>query len=303
MSDSIVAVTDSRFPHAQTALDSVGSLVQVNPSLERETDQLRDAIDGADYLALVGGDALIGFTVDVILDSSQNWPEDGPSLIPVDAPKTSAIGQRVSSVESSDLQLSSIPGRLEAGDLHKVSVESLRVVSSAEPRPHYGFSFGAGVVYEFFEQLQRTGGKLIEQGLSLTKQVFNRVLSDRGGTPTRHRARMSVDRREQQERDFGYLVATSLGESWFGWSAGDVSGTPTVFSGADAEKLLEASIRSSLSFLGLEAGEHDWSRSFDTLHIDWNTGFVLDGRLFDCRQPHAIELRSGPKIPFVSRGD
>lgn len=173
-----------------------------------------------------------------------------------------------------------IVGSLLAGNYQEREVSSLRVTDSAQPGSFFAFSFGVGQVDAAFEA--RDAASDPEAGLETIVRGLGSADSALRGS-----ARVSVNYQPLAD-GCGWLHASTLSRSWLGTRISK-DGRPRVrFGDTTLEWLRHATP------LGRWVGGRD-AEAFDAIHIDADTGYVVDGRRMEAR-PRVIQVAPGPQI-------
>ena len=144
--------------------------------------------------------------------------------------------------------------------------------SSEEPGPSRAFTIEAREQLEgdaSFDQLAK--------GLSGASSSLNATAS-----------RMSVDW-SPMEASCGWVHASTLERSWLNAQISS-DGEPRYRTGDGVLEWLSHTTR-----LGKLVGGGSPANSFDAIHIDADTGYVVDGRRIS-RRPRVIQVRRGPRI-------
>lgn len=190
-----------------------------------------------------------------------------------------------------------VPGRLDervgSNRWRATQLPSIRTTPSTEAASQYGFNFGAGAVFALFELRYRAGDRFGGWRRTLGEWA-RKLVSSRGETLFEpETCRMTIDY-EPRGETLGFLLASALETSWFGWSF-DADGPRWQGGESGSDFIREAARARTLpSFVRGESGH-----AFDRIHIDWTGGYVLDGELYDPDVPYVLQLAPGPQITFV----
>lgn len=154
----------------------------------------------------------------------------------------------------------------------RVSVPSLCLVDSGLPFRRIGFTAGFGL--------------LTEVGLSFAD------LADRAISGSRDSFRLSIDGKPSPTP--GYLLASTLPTTVAKIPMGDGA---TYRAGDQPAALLPQTTR--LGRLVSRATGIGAAKAFSRIHIDGASGYLLDDVVQEIAEPGVIELRAGPRVPFV----
>ena len=176
---------------------------------------------------------------------------------------------------------------LKRGELEIEQRPTLRVVDSAERHAMLAFNIGLGLPFELFEARARSGRrgplKTIDALIRMSVQGPEELVD----------ADVFVDWEKSAER-FRLFLASAGSHSWFDVGMG-ASG-PGFRLGKSALELVEA--RSRLGRIVSRVSGHR-AEPFRRIHIDTNSGYVLDGELFDPGLPRTIAIEAGPRVRFA----
>lgn len=272
--------------------DGIYSRQAPDESLEQGLERFLD--DECDVVAVIGGDALVGELLGVYRRRLHRHATP-LRLFALQAGAQSVLGRALDAPELSPKAFRKLKSALLDGRLNRRLVPTLKVSSSARPAADYGFSFGAGLFYKLFEAYHRAGPSAMGAVAGTLGRIARDMFAE-GASLQPTPARISVDRRPVGE-SVGYLLASSLETSWLGLSLLSERGS-SYRTGASGRQLLKevAKSRALPRFLDTGAG----AKSFDTIHIDWSGGYVLDGELFEPAHPYVIQLAEGPLAHFVT---
>ncbi len=197
------------------------------------------------------------------------------------APLDSGVDSNLASELHGTLDPEAVVGSLLSGNFAQSTIESLRVTDSTLPGSMVAFSFGVGQIERAFEarELAERDGA----GLEAIVRGLRGVES-----PLRTGARITINWRPVDE-DCGWLHASTLRRSWLGTRISE-DGRPRVRYGESAMEWLSHATR-----LGKWVSGKGDASSFDAIHIDADTGYVVDGRRFE-RSPRVVEVARGPSI-------
>lgn len=188
--------------------------------------------------------------------------------------------------------------RLDERRWENVSVSTLKITASSRASADYGFSFGAGWWYTAFEAYHRSGRA---DGTPLGKAMF-KWGQDLVSHPPRAGGdgwRLSVDYRPQPE-GWTHLQATTLAQSWLGLAGLSAPGgqsAPTLRIGEKGADLLREWVTPralTKTFVAPVEGT-----SFERVHLDGASGYVIDGELYGAGAGQVLELARGPRIFFM----
>jgi hypothetical protein len=215
--------------------------------------------------------------------------------VPIQLVDTGTFGTMASAVDAASA--TRVRSMLSADetwlDRQRARLPLLRMTSSAEPAPIWGANFGAGAWFKFAEIVQRGGGQV---GNSLRSAARSALDAIGGGEVSRWRvdgARVTIDRKPWGEQ-VGHLLASSLQSSWLGLQPAD--GTSPGWIGDTTVSSLPGMLaRSRVPGFG-----GDDAHRFEHLHVNWNAGCVIDGRLVDAGKPHAVELTDATPMTVVA---
>ncbi len=179
---------------------------------------------------------------------------------------------------------------LKRGAFDTARLPAIRVVDSAFPHALIGFNFGMGLMYEIFEARARAsvGGRLgtLE---ALGRTAMDSLRGERD--PVDATVAIGWERRADR---FGQLLASGLRQTWFDIRMNKRG--PSVLLGDRPAQLLEG--RSRLGRLA-QIARGDAAEKFSRIHIDSDSGYVLDGELFDPGLSRSILVEPGPSVQFA----
>lgn len=176
-------------------------------------------------------------------------------------------------------------------DRPRQRVSLLRISSSAEPAPLWGCTFGAGAWFKVAEIVQRGGGRVGEGLRSAARSALDAFSGDEAAKWRVDGVRVAIDRSSWGET-IGHLMASSLSTTWLGLSAGS-QGQPGWVADSKVGSLPGKIARSRMPGFG------GHSKPFERIHVNWSSGFVVDGRLIDAGVPHAVEVAPAEGIQVV----
>lgn len=245
-------------------------------------EQLFD--DGMKRFVAFGGDELVGRVVtayrrraDLGSNPLELWPLD------VDEAYVAAhVGKPLVPAKAAKL------ARRGIDDWERIRVGTLKVTASTQPAGWFGFSFGAGWVYQALEARKRARG-----GASNFVSAFGRLATE---TLAEHEqlgtlaARMAIDYRPVQKQPDS-LVASTLERTAFGLgAAGDL---PMMWSQLSPRQLMRRAVTPEL----LEKKPE--GNPFETVHLDSPHGWMLDGRLYGGDDSGVVQVVPGPTVTMV----
>jgi hypothetical protein len=250
------------------------------------TEAVRAALETQpEVIVTDGDDRLVGR---VITEIRRVGVDGEPAILPVGNRPYRTVGRRVGR---------SVPGRgiagavadeLQGGDAEVLELPTLRVTSSTEPAPRWGFNLGAGILFPLFEAHHRAGGEGWSGLSGAVGQLAQRVATAGSEAFEPRRGRIVVDGQPWGD-SLGYLLVSSLDRSWLGLEMSDQD-RPTWVAGKAGGEFVRrlAKSRALPGFLSNADG-----RPFDGIQIDWSEGCVLDGDLVDPGRAHVLDIRPG----------
>ncbi|MFP4597005.1 MAG: hypothetical protein ACLFVJ_02060 [Persicimonas sp.] len=272
--------------------DGIYSRQAPGEDLEHTLERFLD--DQCDVVAVLGGDALVGGLLGVYRRRLRRHATP-LRLFVLEAGAQSVLGRALDAPELSPKAFRKLKSALLDGRLNRRLVPTIKVSSSARPAADYGFSFGAGLFYRLFEAYHRAGPSAVGAVAGTLGRLARDMLLE-GATLRPTPARVSVDRRPAEE-SVGYLLASSLETSWLGLSLLSERGA-SYRMGASGRELLKEVAKSRALPRFLDTGAS--AESFDTIHMDWSGGYVLDGELYEPAHPYVVQLTEGPLAHFVT---
>jgi diacylglycerol kinase (ATP) len=298
---------------------SVAAVLAAHPELiSHEVDRVEDIWSAADELArrsteliiVNGGDG----TVQAVLTALLKRPPEEPMPLLAILPggTTNMTAGDVNAGWGSPRQLRHLLDSARSGRLPGpvVGRPVMEVRLSRSGPPLFGMFFGAGAIYHgirFCRGRIHTLGVRGETGPGLAVAVFvARVLSGRGGTlfPPLH-ASVAVDGRELAATPYFGLLTTTLEHLFLGlrpfWADG---AAPLRFTGLRYS--LQHKLRAAVPvmrgkanpYLRPELGYE--SHNANEIVLCFDSGFTLDGELFDPRPGQSVVLRGGAVAYFLS---
>jgi len=175
------------------------------------------------------------------------------------------------------------------------SRRALKVTSSAEAAPVWGFSVGSGLMFRLFEMLLRSEGAGL-RGVRSAVTELARELTNRAGRRFEPvRARVTVDY-ESRTNQLGYLMASGLEQSWLGVRLAD--GDRPGWQASESARGFVTNMAGAAAIPGFLRGTR--AEDFERIHIDNGGGFVVDGELYDPGVPQVLQIAPGPTIDFVT---
>ncbi len=188
-------------------------------------------------------------------------------------------------------------------DWPRVALSCVKISSSMESAAQYGFSFGAGWPYTAFDAYERKSGTTpggqgvsIAVAAALMAKDWARSGARLGGSEnSKVKNRVSVDYKARGE-SVGYVMASTLEQSWFGRTATHGHQTSLVMGDSPVELLKRAAASRTVERVRRrqQSGE-----GFDRAHLDGFEGYVLDGILFKPEHPFGVQVSQGPQVHFV----
>ncbi|MBA2663851.1 MAG: hypothetical protein H0U74_16300 [Bradymonadaceae bacterium] len=172
----------------------------------------------------------------------------------------------------------------------------LKISSSMEAAAQYGFSFGAGWLFAAFEAYHRSG-RSGRTNLAATAAHLTRDWVRSGEVPGRQgsAARVSVDYKSRSDAS-GYVLASTLEQSWFGTSTVRTDGPALVLGESALELVKRAALPRAVQRVRPKVQQ---SEAFERVHLDGFPGFVLDGELYEPAHANVVQVAAGPRVHFV----
>lgn len=274
---------DRRFDRARRHWE-VDVTVEGHGSLAGATSKLLD--DGVEVVVVLGDD----FTLSRLATALHEELRDDArtlELLPIDVGAVATVSAAIEAPSTGWRDRRRVTKALETADVRRTRVPSMRVVDSALGAARIAFGFGMGTPFDFFEALARNdrSGRLgsVE---SLARLARERVRDSKAGVVE---GDVFVDWAATAER-FGYLLATPLEQTWFDVAMGREC---SLRLGRRTLDLLGS--RSRVGRL-VERAAGAGAETFRRVHIDTNSGYVVDGELFDPRRPRTIAITEGPSV-------
>lgn len=221
----------------------------------------------ADVLGVLGDDHFVACVTRVYDGLISPLPGSGDCL--------------VSKQVHGDGSIHEIARALSSGGFDETDLATLRITDTVQTSSMLGFSFGAGIIESAFEARERVGR---DAGL----EEVVKSLSGASSPLKLSSARLSVDW-APVEAGCGWIHASTLVRSWLGTRISD-DGAPRFRIGDNVFEWLSHATR-----LGKLVGGGKPAANFDAIHIDADTGYVVDGRRIGGR-PRVIQVRRGPRI-------
>lgn len=216
-------------------------------------------------------------------------------LCVVDAGADSVVADTLDAPKLSKRNVAALARKARVDDLDRTSLSTLRVTSSAREAADLGFSFGAGLLFELFEASRRASSSGLSGIASELGRLGRRTLFD-GEAGSMEGARLAVNRRPARAAP-AYLLAGSLDRSWFGLKLRDDA--PRSYRAGDSTSSLVGQVARNRAVPRLLDSGSD-AEPFETIHIDWSHGYVLDGQLFEPARPYVVQVAEGPPAHFFS---
>ena len=279
-------------PDAVDGFDA--SIWEHPPYLLRDGDEQLAATLGryldarCDVVAVVGGDAFLGEVVTAYQRRFRKHPAP-LRLFVMRCGKPDTVAQGMGAPELSVRSFRRLASAVNEGQLNRRLLRTLKVTSSARAAAQFGFSFGAGLLFGIFEAMQRSQPSRFGALPAVVARLTHEAVVGGGGSLQPVPGRVAVDSSPVAEQ-FGYLLASSLQESWFGLKMNervDIS-----YRMADSSRELAKQLARSRAIPRLLRSAR--GEGFERIHIDWSAGYVLDGELYQPSKPYVIQLERGP---------
>lgn len=266
--------------------------------------EVADNLDGAlgrllerqpDVVLAAGDDAFVGRIVSAY-EFGDRFKQRPLRIYPAAVGASSALARTLGADAFDPKLVRRLVKAARDSKLRRKQVSSLKVVVSSEPHARLGFSFGAGLFYRLFEAYKRaqteTSGRVAGTLLGLAKNT----LLEGGRNLDPVSGKLTIDG-EARRDTIGYLVASSLAETWLGLSMQTPNQHPGFRLGERGRELIKkvASSRALPRFV-----RSDEADGFERMDIDWSSGFVLDGELVEPGGAHALRIQAGPTVECVS---
>jgi hypothetical protein len=274
---------DRRFDRARRHWD-VDVTLEGHGSLAAPVSGLLD--DGVEAAVVLGDD----FTLSRLATALHEELRDDArrfELLPVDVGEVCTVAQAIEAPGTGWRDRRRTAKALNSADLRRTRVPSLRVVDSALASARLGFAFGMGTPFDYFEARARSERGRRLGALESVARLTRDTLRDSRGRAVE--ADIFVDWEPSAER-FGYFVATPLERTWFDVAMGRGA---TYRVGRRALELVGA--RSKVGRV-VENATGAGAEQFQRVHIDTNSGYVVDGELFDPRRPRTVAITDGPRV-------
>lgn len=170
------------------------------------------------------------------------------------------------------------------GNWRREELPTLRVISSLEESPRYGFSFAAGWLHDAMVARQRARGGAANL-MGAAGQFARETFQFDGESPSFERSTLDY---KPLDVSGDSLVVSSLERTYFGLQSSQRGAT--LFADLEARTLLRSALTPELLRSNLEG------QGFETLHLDGLSSWVLDHQFFEHDHPAVLEISSGPSV-------
>ena len=260
---------------------------------ESAPEAVRAALETRPEVVVVDGDDRLISTA--ITEMRRAGVDSEPLVLPVGNGPYRTVGRRTERSASDTHAVETIASELEDGRGEVLEVPTLRVTSSTDAAPRWGFNIGAGILFPLFEAHHRAGGSGLSGLGGAVSQLAQRAATTGSEAFEARRGRVVADGQPWGER-IGYLLVSALATSWLGLQMADRDGPSWVAGEAGGEFVRRLARNRALpGFLNESAGS-----SFEGIQIDWSEGFVLDGELVDPGRAYVLDIRPGAPVRLVA---
>lgn len=268
----------------------------VRPETERVDRAALDELAErkVDVVALVGGDAFIGEVLSVYQRHFRRRATPLRFYV-MRAGSPTSVADALGAPTPSKASIKRLEAEAREGKLERHVLPTLRVTSSVRPAADLGFSFGAGLWFELFEAYERAAGGGLGGLASVLRRLGSKSSLQDASAPSPD-ARVSIDRSQRLQAP-AYLLASTLKTSWLGLKMSD--DRPQSLRMGESGRELIGQVARNRAVPRMFRSEAD-AQPFETLHIDWSQGYVLDGELYEPARPYVVQLAEGPPAPFVT---
>lgn len=262
---------------------------QLHPLCASLDSDVSAAVDEAcaehpDVVVVVGDDGTVTRVATHLYEQRRD-EATVPLLLVVPQGAVTAVAEGVGAPSSA----ARLRRHLEAGKLGVRTRPSLRVVDTSHPATRLAFNVGMGLPFDFLAARARSerGGRLA------LVEAFARTARNDVAEGELVEADVFADWKPYAEH-LRYLLVSAGAHGWFGVEMGR---GPSFRLGRSALELFES--RSRVGRL-MQRATGRGAESFERIHIDTNSGYVLDGELFDPRIPRTIAVSAGPSLRFAT---
>jgi hypothetical protein len=275
-------VWDRRFESARRHWE-VDVFVEGQGTLAPAVSRMLD--DGVEVAVVLGDDSTLSRMATALHEELRDDART-LELLPLDVGSVSTVAAALDAPSVGRRGRRHVLRALKQMDVRRARVPSLRIVDSAMSGARLGFAFGMGALFDYFEALARSERNGLETVSSLARLARDTLRDNKAAVVE---AEVYVDWDAAADR-FAYLLATPLEQTWF-----------DVYMGRDATVRIG---RRALALLGsrsrvgrlVESARGRGTQAFRRIHIDTNSGYVVDGELLDPQRPRTIALSDGPRV-------
>lgn len=278
----VAVLTDERFSRVAGDVDVV---LAADEDPERDADAITKLLDQAvDVAIVVGDDRTFARAATARLEHNRGRAERLDFGI-IAAGDTVTVATAIDAPTMSRKALQKFRTALDRDRTRRISVPTLRVVDATRSAATLAFGFGMGLPVDYFRELERTS----MSGRVGTTVSLTRMARERRGSESLVEADVFIDWEPRAEH-FGYLLATLLHETWFDVGMGKGA---TARLGRSVLDVVGA--RSRVGRL-VQRAAGSGPETFQRIHIDTNSSYVVDGAVVDIVKPRTVAITEGPTV-------